>query len=317
MSTGPTRRALARIALGGLTATALTTTTTPARASTTPGTPYYDRARRLAADDPVHQAIANALHPDTELPDPDDIPAPPPTRITDDLAVLSVGFVHAMALTTDRGIVLFDALRDPDDARTTIEPGLRALGADPADITHIVVTHGHYDHFGGAQYLADRHGARVLMSPTDWDLVEADAHEHAPRRDVEITDGHRLDMGSTTVALHHTPGHTPGTVSPLFGTRHRGHRHTAMLWGGTNPPTAPAELRTYLDSIASFRRRMHRAGADIELSNHPNDHGLQRMQDIRDDPGAPNPFVLGRHRTDRFMKVMDLMIQGRLADAQA
>ncbi|MDA2815242.1 MBL fold metallo-hydrolase [Nocardiopsis sp. RSe5-2] len=312
MPTGDlTRRTLGRIALGALTATALpATAATAAHASTTPGTPYYDRARRLAADDPVHPALANALHPAP-------IPPPPPTRITDDLAVLSVGFVHAMALTTDRGIVLFDALESPDDARTTIEPGLRALGADPADITHIVITHGHYDHFGGAQYLADRHGARVLMSPTDWDLVEADGHEHAPRRDIETTDGHRLDMGSATITLHHTPGHTPGTISALFGTRDRDRPRTAMLWGGTNPPTTPGELRTYLDSIAAFRHRMHTAGADIELSNHPNDHGLQRMQDIRDDPDAPNPFVLGRHRTDRFMKVMDLMIQGRLADAQA
>ncbi|WP_017625354.1 MBL fold metallo-hydrolase [Nocardiopsis chromatogenes] len=312
MPTGPvTRRTLARIALGGLTAAALPAA--PAHADT--GTPYYNAARRLAGRDPVLTAIATALHPDTEF--PGEIPPPPPTRITDDLAVLSAGFVHAMALTTDRGIVLFDALKNPDDARTVIEPGLRSLGADPADITHIVITHGHYDHFGGAQYLADRHGARVLMSPADWDLVEADGHEHAPRRDTDITDGHRLHMGPTTIALHHTPGHTPGTVSALFDTRHRGRPHTAMLWGGTNPPAAPGRLRTYRDSIAAFRRRMHRAGADIELSNHPNDHGLQRMQALRTDPHAPNPFILGRHRTDRFMKVMDLMIQGRLADARA
>ncbi|WP_017595743.1 MBL fold metallo-hydrolase [Nocardiopsis potens] len=316
MPTGPiTRRSLGRLALGTLTAAALSAAAAPARADAAPGTPYYDRARRLAGDDPVLTAIARALHPDTEI--PGEVPAPPPTRILDDLAVLSVGFVHAMALTTDEGIVLFDALRSPHDARTVIEPGLREVGADPADIRYIVVTHGHYDHFGGARYLADRHGARVLMSPTDWDLVEADGHEHAPRRDMEITDGHRLDLGPTAVTLHHTPGHTPGTVSALFDTRHRGRPRTAMLWGGTNPPAAPAELRTYRDSIAAFRRRMHRAGADVELSNHPNDHGLQRIDELRADPQGPNPFVIGPHRTDRFMRVMDLMIRGRLADARA
>jgi metallo-beta-lactamase class B len=49
-------------------------------------------------------------------------------------------------------------------------PGLRGLGADPKTIRYVVVTHGHDDHFGGARYLADRYGARVRMSPADWDL---------------------------------------------------------------------------------------------------------------------------------------------------
>ncbi|MDA2806778.1 hypothetical protein [Nocardiopsis suaedae] len=34
-------------------------------------------------------------------------------------------------------------------------------------------------------------------------------------------------------------------------------------------------------------------------------------------PPRHGAFVLGRHRTDRFMKTMDLMIQGRHADARA
>ncbi|WP_017555924.1 MBL fold metallo-hydrolase [Nocardiopsis baichengensis] len=129
-------------------------------------------------------------------------------------------------------------------------------------------------------------------------------------------------MGALTAAalpLAPAPAHaaTPGTVSPLFGVHHRGRPHTAMLWGGTNPPAEPEHLADYLDSIDRFRTRMHRAGADVELSAHPNDHGLQRMEQIRRDPHGPNPFVLGRARTHRYMAVMDLMIQGRLADARA
>ncbi|WP_159945366.1 MBL fold metallo-hydrolase [Nocardiopsis sp. FR6] len=285
----------------------------PAAADGGGGQAYYDRARRRAGQDPVLSALVRALSPDVVYPELD---APAPVMLFDDLAMLSVGFVHAMALSTSDGIVLIDALRSERDAEEVIVPGLRELGADPRDIRYVVVTHGHYDHFGGARHLADRYGARVLMSPADWDLVESTRPEDAPVRDLEIADGQRLTLGGTTVGLHHTPGHTPGTVSPVFPVRWGARRHTAMLWGGTNPPGTPAELRTYLASIRSFRERMRRAGVDVELSNHPIDHGLQRAEQVRDQP-EENPFVLGRSGTDRFMAVMDLMLRGRLADAEA
>lgn len=307
------RRGFAHLAVLGLVAGAGVLGSTPAAA--TDGQVHYDRANRLAGQDPVLRAIASALHPDAEY--PGELPAPPPTRLFDDLAVLSVGFVHAMALFTDEGIVLFDALRSPQDGRDFIEPGLRELGADPGDIRYIVVTHGHYDHFGAARYLADRHGARVMMSPADWDLIERTNPDDAPDRDLEIADGQRLTLGDTSIALHHTPGHTSGTVSPIFPVHTGTRRHKAMLWGGSNPPETTGELRDYIDSIDTFRWHMRGADVDVELSNHPNDHGLQRIQRLRDDPGGPNPFLLGRARADRYMRVMDLMLRGRLADARS
>lgn len=59
-----------------------------------------------------------------------------------------------------------------------------------------------------------------------------------------------------------------------------------------------------------------RAGADAERSDHPNDHRPQHAEQFRDRPDGPNPFVLGRPRTERFMAVMDAMPRGRIADAE-
>ncbi|MFE7619778.1 hypothetical protein [Streptomyces sp. NPDC057496] len=75
-------------------------------------------------------------------------------------------------------------------------------------------------------------------------------------------------------------------------------------------------VRTRLSSIQSFRALTVRAGADVELSNHPDDHGLQRAEQLRDRPDGPNPFMLGRPRTERFMAVMEAMLCGRIADAE-
>ncbi|MEW1846228.1 MBL fold metallo-hydrolase [Nonomuraea angiospora] len=274
---------------------------------------YYDRAAGLAGDDPVLRQLVKALSLGAVI--PEEVKAPKPLKIFDNVAVVSTGFVSATALLTSGGVILIDALGSPDDAKKIIVPELRSLGVDPATIRYVVAAHGHGDHFGGAQYLADRYGARVMMAPADWRLVAADRPANAPKRDLDIADGQRLTLGDTTVTFHHTPGHTPGTVSSIFPVRWRGQRHTAMLWGGTNPPTATKDKRAYLASVLAFAARMRQAGVDVELNNHGLcDHGLARMEELRGrSSGAANPFVVGAPRAQRFMKVMETMLRGRIA----
>ncbi|WP_060886880.1 MBL fold metallo-hydrolase, partial [Streptomyces caniscabiei] len=276
---------------------------------------YFDRAAELAGDTPNLKSIVSALTAGYAPPRP---AAPAPLRIFDNVAVLSVGFVSATAILTPAGIILIDALNTPAEAEQYIVPGLRSLGADPSMIKNVVITHGHGDHFGGAQYLADRYGARVMMAPADWDLVASTNPANAPTRDLDISDGQRLTLGGTTVTLNHTPGHTPGTVSPIFPARWRGRTHTAMLWGGTNPPAATTNKETYLSSALTFASRMKRAGVDIELSNHGfADYGLERMEQLRSAPnGRENPFVVGASAAQRFMKIVETMLRGRIAQDQ-
>ncbi|WP_020659308.1 MBL fold metallo-hydrolase [Amycolatopsis benzoatilytica] len=279
---------------------------------------YYDQAKRLAGDDPVLLDIIGSLGgrntPPRQYP-------PGPMMVFDNLAVFGVGepiSVEARAVFTSAGIVLIDSLNSPADVQNVIAPGLRALGADPAAIRYVVVTHGHFDHFGGAQYLADTYGARVLMSPADWAYMAGTTQSDQPRHDLDISNGQRLTLGDTTLTLHYTPGHTPGTVSPIFPVRYKGKHHTAMLWGGTKVPSDLASQRTYLSSIETFRLRMQQAGVDVELNNHPFcDYGLERMQQLADDPGAGDPFILGAGGTERFMKVMEYMLRGRIADTES
>ncbi|MFJ4185234.1 MBL fold metallo-hydrolase [Kitasatospora sp. NPDC089509] len=317
-----TRRRLAQLAVLGLAAGAAPAALPgPAAAATpSPATPaasrtHYDRARRLAGDDPVLRALVTALTPGSTLPA---LPAPAPVKLFDNLVLLSAGWVSAMAVLTDDGIVLIDALTSPADAEDVIVPGLRAVGADPAAIRHVVVTHGHPDHFGGAQTLAERYGARVHLSAADWDLLARTHPAHAPVRDLDIADGAHLTLGGTTIELHHTPGHTPGTVSPIIPVRAGRRHHSAMLWGGLNPPSTVPDLRTFLASVQSFRAVMRRTNVEVELSNHPNDHSLERAEQLRHQPpGAANPFLLGGPRTQRYMAVMDAMLRGRITDAEA
>ncbi|MFG1710452.1 MBL fold metallo-hydrolase [Nonomuraea sp. M3C6] len=276
---------------------------------------YYDRAAELAGDDPVLRSLVRALTPGAVASPAKD---PKPLRIFDNVAVVGTDFVSATALVTSQGVILIDALGSPEEAEKIIIPELRSVGVDPTKIKYVVAAHGHSDHFGGAQYLADRYGARVMMSPADWNLIAAESPANAPKRDLEIADGQKLTLGDTTITFAHTPGHTPGTVSSIFPVRWKGRRHTAMLWGGTNPPTATADKRTYVSSVLAFASRMRRVGVDVELNNHgASDHGLQRMEELRSGAsGSRNPFVIGEPRAQRFMKVMETMLRGRIATDQ-
>ncbi|MER5279949.1 MBL fold metallo-hydrolase [Streptomyces sp. NPDC002809] len=119
------------------------------------------------------------------------------------------------------------------NAAPAIEDAVRELGHDPARIARIVITHGHRDHYGAAQELADRHGAEILAHRLDAPVIrgeeeigdpvlldwERPLHENgltlpaAPptRVDTELSDGTVLPFGDGARVVH-SPGHTPGAI---------------------------------------------------------------------------------------------------------
>lgn len=166
-------------------------------------------------------------------------PAPPPGQAFDNLFFVGAAWVSAWALKTAEGIILIDALNNQAEASTLIDGGMRKLGLDPAQIKHVIVTHGHGDHYGGAPYLVERYRPRVVMSELDWKMTETKLEFASslwgapPKRDIAVTDGDSITLGDTAVTLLVTAGHTLGTISPVFEVRFAGKTHRVLLWGGT------------------------------------------------------------------------------------
>jgi metallo-beta-lactamase class B len=94
-----------------------------------------------------------------------------PVKVFDNLYVVGSTFVDAWILVTSDGIIQFDAMNNESDAKTIIEPAYAKLGLDPKKIKYIVLTHGHFDHFGGAPYFQKKYGVKVISSREDWDLM--------------------------------------------------------------------------------------------------------------------------------------------------
>jgi metallo-beta-lactamase class B len=135
-----------------------------------------------------------------------------PVKVFDNLYYVGEKEYSAWALVTADGIIVIDTIW-AYSVEDEIVGGLKKLGFDPAKIRYAIVSHAHIDHIGGAKFLQDAYGTRVVMSAADWDFTEKSQRlpgEIKPRRDVVVADGDKLTLGDTTLSIHLTPGHTPG-----------------------------------------------------------------------------------------------------------
>ena len=244
-------------------------------------------------------------------------PMMPATKAFDQLVYLGINTVSAWALVTSDGIILIDTLDNPDEAKTYIEGGLRSLKLDPARIKYILVTHGHGDHYGDAAYLSKRYGARIVMSALDWQMtaskLEFDSKswdappQRDPSRDLAVGDGDSITLGDTRVAFYLTPGHTMGTLSPVFDVRHGKETHRVMEWGGTafNFGKDMPRLDSYIGATERMRTLAQQQNVDVIISNHSGyDGSLEKMEQLRSQPAGSNPFVIGAAGVMRSLKTM-------------
>jgi metallo-beta-lactamase class B len=225
-----------------------------------------------------------------------------PAKVFDNLYFVGMTDWSAWALTTSQGIIVIDAIFDYS-VEDEVVNGLKKLGLNPADIKYVLVSHAHTDHIGGAKYLQDHFGARLVMSKEDWDLSDRTIPERIrPKRDIEAKDGDTLTLGDATIKMYITPGHTPGTVSSIYKVKDRGATHTVATWGGTTIQGGKPE--TYLAYIASadrYKDIVKKAGADIVLSNHTAyDNTPANIKQLAR-RGASNPYVVGNAAVLRYI----------------
>ena len=119
-------------------------------------------------------------------------------------------YTNTFLIVTDAGHgIIVDAAAAP-------QTYLDALQAEQAQLTHILLTHGHYDHVGAVAALRKATGCKVYMDP-----VDAAGNQMLPlTRDLVDENwpaNGELKIDELTFKIYHTPGHTPDSVCLLCG----------------------------------------------------------------------------------------------------
>jgi glyoxylase-like metal-dependent hydrolase (beta-lactamase superfamily II) len=190
-------------------------------------------------------------------------------------------------------------LLDGDDELALVDVGagmgaeaivenVRREGFDPARIRHLILTHAHGDHAGGAArmrgllgapavYLSHvraealRAGDEVAVSidvakqvgiyPPDYVLAPCDV-------DVELAEGDRIEVGSLILEVLDTPGHADGHVSLLLdqGGRRTLFAGDVVFFGGKILLQAIHDCR--LDEQIRSLRKLRELEIDTLLPGH-------------------------------------------------
>ena len=183
---------------------------------------------------------------------------------------------NVFLLVEDAGLTVIDTGQPGSGPK--VAAYVRQIGRRPEDLRHIVLTHQHVDHVGGAAYLAAETGAAVLAHPLDTPAIEGRAKRelshNALMRQVfrtvllprlqtvavtgALTSGEAvpvmLDDGGLQVVA--TPGHTSGHVCLYLPRRRVLFTGDALtqLRGAVQPPPAmfTTDRATALRSLAAL-----------------------------------------------------------------
>jgi metallo-beta-lactamase class B len=239
-----------------------------------------------------------------------------PVKVFDNLYFFGQSEYAVWAITTSQGIIVLDTIFDYS-VEDEVAGGMRKLGLDPADIKYAIVSHAHPDHDGGARFLQEHYGTRVIMSPADWDVLDKRTTGTKPRRDMEATDGQKLTLGDTTVTLYITPGHTAGTISSVFPVKDYGTPHNAALWGGVGLNQDRDAVEKYIRSAQRFSAIVKQSEADIILANHTDwDRSKMNLPMLaKRAPDSPNPYIVGNAKALNFLRVAKECAMARLPAA--
>jgi glyoxylase-like metal-dependent hydrolase (beta-lactamase superfamily II) len=90
-------------------------------------------------------------------------------QITPGFWKLKLGAVNSYLLETEDGLLIIDAGWPNKTAQ--FYAAVKESGHNLSDIKHLILTHGHIDHAGGAAELVKKTGAKTYAHPKDLELI--------------------------------------------------------------------------------------------------------------------------------------------------
>ncbi len=95
------------------------------------------------------------------------------------------------------------------DSNSVTEPLVERVEREGTEITHVLLTHHHYDHVVGARKLADHFGVPIFAHQLADELID-------DKVDFAIADGDVIESGDLKIEVMHTPGHCADHLALVF-----------------------------------------------------------------------------------------------------
>jgi glyoxylase-like metal-dependent hydrolase (beta-lactamase superfamily II) len=164
-------------------------------------------------------------------------------------------FVYCYVLLGDRTWVIDTGVCGSSEQ---ILKFVEELGRPRESVNHILLTHAHIDHIGGASALVGVTGAKVHAHPAERHWLEDIARQNKERPvpgffelvrqsvriDEELSDGQLLEIGPNLhLRVLHVPGHSPGGCAFFL-------EEQKILFSGDAVPV-PGDMPVYDDPITS------------------------------------------------------------------
>ncbi|MCK4460789.1 MAG: MBL fold metallo-hydrolase [candidate division Zixibacteria bacterium] len=147
---------------------------------------------------------------------------------------------------------------DPGADHERIEHAVTKAGFEPSAI---LLTHGHGDHIAAVEAVKNRYDIPLYVGAGEEELLKNPSANvsamvgHpivAPEADIVLNDEQLITIGSITLKVLATPGHSPGGICYLDERHNRLFCGDSLFWGSIGRTDLPGgSLEVLLESIRS------------------------------------------------------------------
>jgi len=248
--------------------------------------PRPERSEKLRATDEITELAPGVLR--SQL--PIDLPG--------------LGHVNCYFLQDERGVAVVDPGLPNEESWAALQQRLAAAGYKTTDVHTVVVTHSHFDHFGGSERLREAAGSEILTHESFSLFTDGDVDEFRDY-DPENPDKAPWERDPTT-PWGTERGQPPMELTQKWHSPERRWMRTPHISGMTETDDPLADFFASLERMKAFDAR-------IVLPAHGNpftdlgdragdilDHHEERLDTIRDAASSGEPATVTDYMRSLF-----------------